>query len=477
MRIVAILLACLFAGSAHAASADTWMAVMLGGRKIGSMQTTRDVRGERVVTTQNMHIELERSGTRVDLSTTETDEETADGRPLAFESRTRMSGVETRVTGTIDADGNVKVRSNVGGSERARTMAWPRGALLAEGLRLAEQRAGNGDGTRYTSLAFQPDSLQVIQIDSQVGPTVDVELPEGTRRLTRVDQLIRLPDAPTRSVAWMDAEQNVAKLVMPVMGYELTMLACSQVCAQGPNQSADILLHALAASPRAVGAAERGRGLRLTVGVDGDGEPLRIADTDEQRVASGAADTRVVVEIRGDRDGPGVEAPPTDADRGANDWLQSNAKEIVDLARRGAGDAATPAAQMQKLEDFVRAYIDDKDLSVGYASALEVARKPQGDCTEHAVLLAALGRARGIPTRVVDGIVYVDRYAGREHVFVPHAWTQAWIDGRWRSYDAALHGFDAGHLALSVGDGDPWRFFAGFNALGRLRIESVEALP
>jgi hypothetical protein len=93
------------------------------------------------------------------------------------------------------------------------------------------------------------------------------------------------------------------------------------------------------------------------------------------------------------------------------------------------------------------------------------------------VLLAALGRALDIPTRVVDGLAYTDHYAGKEHVFVPHAWTQAWVDGHWQSFDAALPGFDAGHIALSVGDGDPWRFFAGMDTLGHLRIERVEALP
>jgi hypothetical protein len=60
---------------------------------------------------------------------------------------------------------------------------------------------------------------------------------------------------------------------------------------------------------------------------------------------------------------------------------------------------------------------------------------------------------------------------------VPHAWVQAFIDGRWQSFDAALHGFDAGHIALSVGDGDPWRFFAGFDTLGRMRVDAVQALP
>ncbi|HEY6985525.1 MAG TPA: transglutaminase domain-containing protein, partial [Rhodanobacteraceae bacterium] len=112
---------------------------------------------------------------------------------------------------------------------------------------------------------------------------------------------------------------------------------------------------------------------------------------------------------------------------------------------------------------------------VGYASALEVVHKPEGDCTEHAVLLAALGRSLGIATRVVDGLAYAPGFAGKDRVFVPHAWVQAWVGGRWQSFDAALPGFDTGHIALSVGDGDPWRFYAGLDLLGRLSLR--EATP
>jgi hypothetical protein len=309
-----------------------------------------------------------------------------------------------------------------------------------------------------------------------VGETAAVDLPEGTRTLTRIDQVVQLPGAPTHSVAWIDDEQNVAKLVMPVMGYELTLLACSRECAQAPNQPADILMHALVPAPRAIGAEERQRGLQLRLSASDGGEELRFVETDEQSVVAAGGGVDLKIAPVGNATAA-VEGKPDASDLRANDWLQSNAREIRELARKGAGDARGAREQMQRLEDFVRAFIRTKDLNVGYASALEVARKPEGDCTEHAVLLAALGRARGIPTRVVDGIVYVDNYAGREHVFVPHAWTQAYVDGRWQSFDAALRGFDAGHIALSYGNGDPWRFFAGFNALGRMRIESVAAIP
>ena len=99
----------------------------------------------------------------------------------------------------------------------------------------------------------------------------------------------------------------------------------------------------------------------------------------------------------------------------------------------------------------------------------------EGDCTEHAVLLAALARASGIPARVATGLVYADSYAGRRDVFIPHAWVQAWVDGRWRGYDAALNGFDSGHLGFNVGDGDPYRYYQGMALLGRLRIVDVVA--
>lgn len=475
MRLLPLLLVLVATSVLADPPEDTWMSVLLGGRKIGSMHTFREVRGGRVVTTQTMQIELDRAGTRVALSTSETDEETAAGEPLAFESRTLLSGSQTRVQGSV-RDGKVEVHSSVAGARQTRTIDWPAGALLAEGLRLAEERAGTAKGTRYTNLAFQPDVLEAIAIDSTIGETAPVDLPGGPRTLTRIDQLVKLPGAPTKSVAWIDEDENVAKLIMPVMGYELTMLACSQECAQAPNQSTDILVHSLVPAPRALGVDERSRGMKLRLRASDDGDPLTFARTDEQDVVDHAGGVELTVAPADDAHAAREPAPDA-TDLRANEWLQSRAPEIVELARKGAGDAGTALEQMRRLEQFVRAYIRNKDLNVGYASALEVARKPEGDCTEHAVLLAALGRARGIATRVVDGVVYVDSYAGHEHVFVPHAWVQAYVGGRWRSFDAALHGFDAGHLALSYGDGDPWRFFAGFNALGRMQIDSVEALP
>jgi hypothetical protein len=108
--------------------------------------------------------------------------------------------------------------------------------------------------------------------------------------------------------------------------------------------------------------------------------------------------------------------------------------------------------------------------ALGYVDAAQALRDRDGDCTEYAVLLAAAMRARGIPARIAVGMVYSSRFAGRRDVFAPHSWVQAWDGTRWRSYDAALEGFDATHVALAVGTGDPAEVDAQFAQLAQLEI-------
>ncbi|MHC4363832.1 MAG: transglutaminase-like domain-containing protein, partial [Planctomycetota bacterium] len=128
-----------------------------------------------------------------------------------------------------------------------------------------------------------------------------------------------------------------------------------------------------------------------------------------------------------------------------------------------------------RIESFVGDYIAEKDFSVGYASAAEVAVSKQGDCSEHAVLVAAMCRAVGIPSRVVTGLVYAEEFAGRKEVFGCHAWAEAYIGDKWIGLDATMapNGFGAGHIALAAGDGDSQDLLGLASALGKFQIEKV----
>jgi hypothetical protein len=69
--------------------------------------------------------------------------------------------------------------------------------------------------------------------------------------------------------------------------------------------------------------------------------------------------------------------------------------------------------------------------------------------------------------------VYADRFSGKKDVFSPHEWVQVWTGERWKSYDAGIGEFDATHLALSLGDGDPRGVQTGFATPADLRIEKL----
>lgn len=448
-----------------------WFTALLDGRKIGQLEAGRTLRDGTVHTTQRMALVLDRAGSRVTMESASEAVETPAGAPLSFANASRLSGSATRIDGTV-AGGNATVQISGDHVDQARQVPWPAGALLPEGLRLAGLRAGLTPGTRYTALAFQDLTLDAIEITTVVGPRERVDLPGGARELVRLAQTLHFPGAPVATTAWVDEDLTAWKFIMPVLGADLTLLACERACAEAPNQTSDLFERLLMKSPRPLTPAELGDGLRYTLAArNGDAARLALPQTAEQR--SERQDGRWRVEIRRDA-GTGGGPAPVAADRAANDWLQSGAPEIVALARRGAGAGGDAAVRMQRLEGFVRGFITTKSLGVGYASALEVARKPEGDCTEHAVLLAALARADGIAARVVTGLAYAPGFAGTRDAFVPHAWVQAWTGDRWRSYDAALDGFDAGHIALAVGDGDPWRFYAGLDTLGNLVLEAVE---
>ena len=457
---------------AHAAPpAQQWFTVLLDGRKIGTFESSRVMHDSEVVTTQTLDLVLDRAGSRVALYSTERSTETSAGKPVAFHSASRLSDSETTIDGTLRGS-TIDVTTRTGGDTRQRRMPWPHGALLPEGLRQAALRAGLKPGTHYRALSFQPSSLDAIEVASTIHAPEDVDLPDGHMMLSRIEQTLAIPGAPMKTRAWVDADQTIYKLTMPVMGVDLTLLACDRACATAPNQPSDVFARTLVHSPRPLTRTELAGTLRYTLTPRAHTAALALPQTDEQRVASEGMASVVTVGGSGE---PRDETPPRADDFQPNDWLQSDAPEVVRLARRAVGDARDPLQRMQRIETFVRHYIRNKNLDVGYASALEVARKPEGDCTEHAVLVAALGRTLGIATRVVDGLAYAPGFAGKDQVFVPHAWAQAWVDSRWQSFDAALSGFDAGHIALSIGNGDPWRFYSGLGLLGRIDMDSVEA--
>lgn len=446
------------------------MSVLLDGRKIGHAHFTRTQTADTVTTRQKLHLEIQRDSKPLIIETQESDTESITGTPLKFRSVTSLSGNGTSVTGSVRPDGRFDITRAVGGQTNKSIITRPAGALLAEGQRLAAARAGSEPGTSFEFPIWDINSGKALATRNAVVGKQLVSLPDGSRKLLRIDQTTSLPIGSIETSLWLDENYHARKITTSMLGMKLEFLACSRSCAMAPVQGVDLLDKAMVKVPQALNRQERKKPIVFTFKANSD-KPLQFARTDEQQVDQGTGGTwRVTVSNTLQRH----EVPPTEADTQPNDWLQSDNRRLRQLAHQGARGAHTDAGRMLALQRYVSHYITRKNLDIGYASALEVMRNREGDCTEHAVFLAALGRALGIPSRVVTGLVYTDRYAGRDHVLVPHAWVQSWVDGHWRSFDAALQGFDTGHIALETGDGDPWHFFSAVNTLGRIQVTAVE---
>ena len=146
-------------------------------------------------------------------------------------------------------------------------------------------------------------------------------------------------------------------------------------------------------------------------------------------------------------------------------------------ARSATAGARTPWEKAVVLENWVDENLGAADFTVGFATASEVLQTRTGDCTEHAVLLAALCRALDIPARVAMGLVYLEGPGN----FGYHMWTEVNIDGKWWAIDGTLaQGYVAGgHIKLADGSlkgaSALGTFLPILQVIGKLKI-TVEAI-
>src|SRR5205823_13813112 len=90
------------------------------------------------------------------------------------------------------------------------------------------------------------------------------------------------------------------------------------------------------------------------------------------------------------------------------------------------------------------------EFSQAMATADHVAKTLSGDCTEYAMLAAAMCRAVGVPSRTVLGLVYATNREGRP-VMAYHMWFEVYADGQWVPLDATLGqgGVGPGHVKIT----------------------------
>jgi transglutaminase-like putative cysteine protease len=246
----------------------------------------------------------------------------------------------------------------------------------------------------------------------------------------------------------------------------------------------DLLGNTLVSVDRPLPNAHATKQVRYRVHLNG-GDPAGVFVTGPtQQVKSVDAHTAevTVYAIRPREAGGNSAAPadsPSDADRRPNNIIQSDDPDVVAQAKQAVGADTDPWRVAVDLERYVNRVITKKDYSQAFATAAEVAKSHEGDCTEHAVFLAALARARGIPARAAMGLVYA--HVQGKGGFLYHMWTEVYIDGRWTAIDGTLAqgGIGAAHLKLAQSNFSDASAYSAFlpvaQVVGRLTIEILDS--
>jgi hypothetical protein len=111
-------------------------------------------------------------------------------------------------------------------------------------------------------------------------------------------------------------------------------------------------------------------------------------------------------------------------------FIQSDHPMVKDMAKKIVSINDPVIVKTRKLTAWVNKNVGKRPV-ISVPSAIDTLKNRGGDCNEHAVLLAALARAVGIPAQVEIGIVY---QGGR---FYYHAWNVLYL-GDWITVDSVM---------------------------------------
>jgi hypothetical protein len=429
---------------------EHWEAYYLQGHRVGYARTTvaaLDEEGFPLIRTRNAsRTVLERAGQEVVQELTLTEWRRADGedgaaKPLVRFESAMTTGPQRMVSRGEWRDGVLTIETSTLEKSETQTIAWKaeygglfavEESLTARPLKPAERRSAIGLVPIFNIVG----TTQLVAADYET-----VKLPAGEQRLLRIESTLDLGGQKLASTMWTNEKGEILRSLVPAIGQENVRTTMEDALQKPVGGGFDLLAASVVklpgglADPQSLGrVVYRAKVKSGSIdGVFAEGVSQQVRELDDA-----SALVTVLKVLPGE---PAEVAPPTsppkDEDLAANNLIQSDDPRIVALAAEATKDLPAGAdawATAVALEKFVARSIEKKNFSQAFATASEVAQSLEGDCTEHAVLLAALCRTKKIPARVAFGLVYYPPEEG----FAYHMWNEVWIADRWVPLDGTI---------------------------------------
>lgn len=475
--------------AASSKATERWYVLLMQGQRAGWLKSVRSETPEQITSTSDVMLELKRDALKIRISMQTEFVETQDGKPISQQSTQKLGAMATTRRVRFLPDGSMEVTNlqpTPGGQPIKSTETRP----AADKPWLTPAAA-----ERFVAaeLAKGAEKIVVTMMDPSLGEapvTVTRTVLERTtaEAFGRTVPAVKWKSvidsmASAEAIEYVGDDGETIRSEASVGGIALTQILADKDLALSKLNAPELLASMLVPVPQPI-ASPRETKLGSYI-VTAKGELPELPSVAGQTFTRKGPDAGGITVRAGD-DAREAVAPDKLAAVSAeylkaSPMLDTRDPEIIKLASTIDLSKDSPAAAAERLRRFVHGFITAKDMSVGFATASEVCRTRNGDCTEHGVLLATLLRAKGIPARVTSGLIYVDEFGGQKNVFGYHMWTQALIEGHWVNLDATLPDatpYDATHITLStssLNEGQVQNFLiANAPLIGRLKIEVVK---
>ncbi|MCS7238673.1 MAG: transglutaminase-like domain-containing protein [Thermoguttaceae bacterium] len=464
---------------------ELWDIAYVAGSKVGYEHTIIEERKRRgrplVRIVQKQVLSLRRFSETVSTTFELESWQTPEGQLLVFRGKQEQGILPIEFFGWAEGNSLV-IEQKIGGRKERQQLPWDKSyggfRAVEESLKHHALRPGEKWTVRYLLPVFNV----VAQTDLEVkGPEL-VPLLSGTYELLRVDTRTTAPGGfELTGTFWVDQSGEILKSYTDLMKLETYRGTREEALAESAGIALDWGEDIRVPLAGTLDRPHESEMVRYRVLLEG-GDAARLFAVGPtqavRRLENGAVEITVYA-LRPGRKSPIStqipDDPPKEADCKPGPYIQSDYPAIVELAAKSTAGLNAPWDIAVALERVANQWITDSNYKVGFATAAEVVDSRQGDCTEHALLLAALARAQNIPARVAMGLVYNNK------AFYYHMWTEVWIDNMWYPLDATLArgGIGAAHLKMATSSLENSaalaRMLPLLQAVGKLKIEILEA--
>ncbi len=452
---------------------EIWEAAYIKGPrgdvKIGYVHTftTQEIVGKETVfnTVKELRFVILREGNKVEMKADSRSSETSSGKVLKVGGKIWLSKDQiVELNGVVNEDRSLITLSKDGTVKNEQKFRWREECVgvLGETQLLQSKKIKLNDEFTYTYFESQIGNYATVKVKATKTDKITVDKVERELLIvTATPDPIKVPglEKPLQlppMTLWIDPEtrETIRSEMNIVELGNIALVRTSKIAATAPNGNAppDIMTKNSIVLKDSVPGIYDAKKITYRITFQGDIKPSELLTVDaRQEVKNVKKDSFDLVIVPKRFPVKAAKEEKISDDYLKSNWMiNSDDKEVITLSKKAVGTEKDPFAKAQLIEKFVRSFMTETGFSEAMATADHVAKTGRGDCTEFAVLSAAMCRAQGIPSRTALGLVYVE-LPGKKPFLGHHMWFEVFVDGQWIMLDATLAkgSVGPGHIKIS----------------------------